>query len=214
VKPLATAGALALLALTPPAAQAHHAWQPMPGQPSAQVSGDATDPLIAEYIAAAQAFWGAAPTCPGGVAFHFVLYSDPSDVATARASQCTGWLNGRDWWPNAPRSEGWCAAVAHEVGHGLHGPSHSTDPSNVMYSATDGGQRWNWEGTVPGCARFGPAASTEPVPALHLRATGSTRRRRCEALRDRVDFAFRRTVRLRLAARWRRSCGAVERRAA
>lgn len=200
---------LILMALLfPSTAQAHHAWQPMLGS-NAQVFGDSTDPLVAEYIAVAQEFWGAAPTCPSQsedtppIPFHFVLYSDSSDIATARASQCYGWLNGRDWWPNAPRSEGWCVAVAHEVGHGVHGNSHSPDPNNVMYSSTDGGQRWNWEGLMPGCARFNPVApSAAPAPILHL----TPKQRRCRALRDRMHFTFRRSVRQRLTAKYRRSC--------
>lgn len=162
-------------------ARADHAWQPMPGHPNAQVAAEATDPLLAEYIAVSQTHWGAVPSCPGAsegappVPFHFVYYSDPGDGYAAWADQpgCRGWLNGRDWWPTAQRSEGWCVLAAHEVGHSV-GQAHSDNPRSVMYS---GSQRWEWEGLIPGCAQFNPQPSVAPAPSYEKPPT--VKRRRC-----------------------------------
>lgn len=103
------------------------------------VTGPAA-PLVAPYIASAEAYWRRAPACRAIVA----VYRDDSPGATG--GHCIITINAAEW---ATEQSWWhCPVIAHEYGHVL-GLAHTDDPASVMY----GGDGPVWDGyTVPGMA--------------------------------------------------------------
>jgi hypothetical protein len=128
----------------------------------------ATDPQIAQWIADAQAYWGAAPNCPNGISIQRAEWlPDPGVWAAAVQGGCAVAFDP-DFYPApADYDQGWyraamCSVVAHEWGH-LLGYGHVSDPNNLMNPITP-------INIVGGCPNWGiPSATphpseTTPVP--------------------------------------------------
>jgi hypothetical protein len=152
----ATARADSAVSVPPDAHRAHLA------QAAAAPGADpATDPQIAQWMATAQAYWGAAPNCPDGISIQRAEWlPDPNVWAAAVQGGCSVAFDP-DFYPApADYDKGWyqaamCSVVAHEWGH-LLGYGHVSDPNNLMNPVTP-------INIVGGCPTWGiPAATPEP----------------------------------------------------
>ena len=92
----------------------------------------ATDPQIAQWMATAQGYWGAAPNCPQGISIQRAQWlPDPGVWAAAVQGGCAMAFDP-DFYPApAGYDQGWyqaamCSVVAHEWGH-LLGYGHVAD---------------------------------------------------------------------------------------
>jgi Matrixin len=108
---------------------------------AAAVPDPATDPQIGQWLAVAQAHWGAAPNCPGGLSIQRAQWlPDPNVWAAAVQGGCSLAFDP-DFYPApAGYDQGWyqaamCSVVAHEWGH-LLGYGHVADPNSLMNPIT------------------------------------------------------------------------------
>jgi hypothetical protein len=140
----------------------------------------ATDPQIAQWLAIAQAHWGAAPNCPNGISIQRAQWlPDPGVWAAAVQGGCAVAFDP-DFYPApADYDQNWyraamCSVVAHEWGH-LLGYGHVSDPNNLMNPITP-------INIVGGCPTWGmpsatPAPSeTTPVQSSNAPAKKTTRK--------------------------------------
>jgi hypothetical protein len=143
-------------------------------QAAAGGADPATDPQIAQWLQAAQGYWGAAPNCPNGISIQRAQWlPDPNVWAAAVQGGCSMAFDP-DFYPApADYAAGWyraamCSVVAHEWGH-LLGYGHVADPSNLMNPITP-------INIVGGCPTWGlPSADSEPAPEQTEPATQSTK---------------------------------------
>jgi Matrixin len=125
----------------------------------------ATDPQIAQWMATAQGYWGAAPNCAQGISIQRAQWlPDPGVWAAAVQGGCAMAFDP-DFYPApAGYDQGWyqaamCSVVAHEWGH-LLGYGHVADPNNLMNPITP-------INLVAGCPTWGiPAATPAPTTPL------------------------------------------------
>jgi hypothetical protein len=145
---------------------------------AAPAADPTTDPQIAQWIADAQAYWGTAPNCPGGISIQRAQWlPDPNVWAAAVQGGCAMAFDP-DFYPApADYDQGWyqaamCSVVAHEWGH-LLGYGHVADPNNLMNPITP-------INIVGGCPTWGiPSATpapTTPVASAKAPATKPTRK--------------------------------------
>jgi hypothetical protein len=134
---------------------------------AAGAADPATDPQIAQWMASAQAFWGAAPNCPGGISMQRAQWlPDPAVWAAAVQGGCAVAFDP-DFYPApADYDQGWyqaamCSVVAHEWGH-LLGYGHVADPNNLMNPITP-------INIVGGCPTWGLPTAT-PAPTTPVRS--------------------------------------------
>jgi hypothetical protein len=136
----------------------------------------ATDPQVAQWLAAAQAYWGVAPNCPSGLSIQRAQWlADPNVWAAAVQGGCAMAFDP-DFYP-APANydQGWyqaamCSVVAHEWGH-LLGYGHVADPSNLMNAVTP-------INVVGGCPKWGiPAALPAPAETTPAQTAKKTTRK-------------------------------------
>jgi hypothetical protein len=132
----------------------------------------ATDPQIAQWMATAQAFWGAAPNCPGGISIQRAQWlPDPSVWAAAVQGGCAVAFDP-DFYPApADYDQGWyqaamCSVVAHEWGH-LLGYGHVADPNNLMNPVTP-------INVVGGCPTWGLSTAPDPSETTPVQTTGTS----------------------------------------
>jgi Matrixin len=136
----------------------------------------ATDPQIAQWMATAQAYWGAAPNCPDGISIQRAEWlPDPGVWAAAVQGGCAVAFDP-DFYPApADYDQGWyqaamCSVVAHEWGH-LLGYGHVSDPSSLMNPVTP-------INIVGGCPAWGiPAATPEPPETRPVQSIGTAARK-------------------------------------
>jgi Matrixin len=129
----------------------------------------ATDPQIAQWMAIAQAHWGAAPNCPDGLSIQRAEWlPDPGVWAAAVQGGCAVAFDP-DFYPApADYDQGWyqaamCSVVAHEWGH-LLGYGHVADPNSLMNPVTP-------INIVGGCPTWGIASATpEPSETAPVRS--------------------------------------------
>ena len=132
----------------------------------------ATDPQIAQWMATAQAYWGAAPSCPDGISIQRAEWlPDPGVWAAAVQGGCSVAFDP-DFYPApADYDHGWyqaamCSVVAHEWGH-LLGHGHVADPNNLMNPVTP-------INIVGGCPTWGiPSAAPDPSQTTPVQSTSS-----------------------------------------
>jgi hypothetical protein len=136
---------------------------------AASAADPANDPQIAQWMATAQAYWGAAPSCPDGISIQRAQWlPDPNVWAAAVQGGCAVAFDP-DFYPApADYDPGWyqaamCSVVAHEWGH-LLGYGHVADPNNLMNPVTP-------INIVGGCPTWGiPAATPDPTPVQSAKA--------------------------------------------
>jgi len=132
----------------------------------------ATDPQIAQWLAIAQAHWGAAPNCPNGISIQRAQWlPDPGVWAAAVQGGCAVAFDP-DFYPApADYDQGWyraamCSVVAHEWGH-LLGYGHVADPNNLMNPITP-------INIVGGCPSWGmPSATPEPSETTPVQSSSA-----------------------------------------
>ena len=167
----ATARAHSVMHVPADAHRAHLAQAAAPGG-----ADPATDPQIAQWLADAKAYWGAAPNCPDGISIQSAEWlPDPNVWAAAVQGGCAMAFDP-DFYPApADYDQGWyqaamCSVVAHEWGH-LLGNGHVSDPNNLMNPVTA-------INIVGGCPTWGiPAAAPAPEEATPAPAAEKTARR-------------------------------------
>jgi hypothetical protein len=127
----------------------------------------ATDPQIAQWMATAQGYWGAAPNCPQGISIQRAQWlPDPGVWAAAVQGGCAVAFDPDFYPPPAGYDLGWyqaamCSVVAHEWGH-LLGYGHVADPNNLMNPITP-------INIVGGCPTWGLPTAT-PAPTTPVRS--------------------------------------------
>jgi hypothetical protein len=131
----------------------------------------ATDPQIAQWMAIAQAHWGAAPNCPDGISIQRAEWlPDPGVWAAAVQGGCAVAFDP-DFYPApAEYDQGWyqaamCSVVAHEWGH-LLGYGHVADRNSLMNPITP-------INIVGGCPTWG-IASARPEPSENTPVQSAT----------------------------------------
>jgi hypothetical protein len=133
----------------------------------------ATDPQIAQWMATAQAYWGAAPNCPDGLSIQRAEWlPDPGVWAAAVQGGCAVAFDP-DFYPApADYDQGWyqaamCSVVAHEWGH-LLGYGHVADPNSLMNPITP-------INIVGGCPIWGISSATpEPSETTPVQSAGTS----------------------------------------
>ncbi len=175
----------------------------------------ATDPQIAQWMALAQAHWGAAPNCPGGISIQRAQWlPDPNIWAAAVQGGCAVAFDP-DFYPApADVDQGWyqaamCSVVAHEWGH-LLGYGHVADPNNLMNPITP-------INIVAGCPTWGiPAASPEPsetTPVQSASAPGKTTTRKAAKTKKTATCARKAKSRSTKRAKATKRCTTARKRA-
>ena len=180
---------------------------------AAPAADPATDPQIAQWMATAQAYWGAAPNCPDGISIQRAQWlPDPNVWAAAVQGGCAVAFDP-DFYPApAGYDQGWyqaamCSVVAHEWGH-LLGYGHVADPNNLMNPITP-------INIVGGCPTWGivPAApapsETTPVKATSPKHTAAKKKTSTCAGRAKAKYKARSTKRAKALKR----CAASAKRA-
>jgi hypothetical protein len=133
----------------------------------------ATDPQIAQWMAIAQAHWGAAPNCPNGISIQRAQWlPDPGVWAAAVQGGCAVAFDP-DFYPApADYDQDWyraamCSVVAHEWGH-LLGYGHVADSNNLMNPITP-------INIVGGCPTWGmPSATPEPSQTTPVQSSSTS----------------------------------------
>jgi hypothetical protein len=182
-------------------------------QAAAAAVDPAIDPQIAQWMAIAQGYWGAAPSCPDGISIQRAQWlPDPNVWAAAVQGGCAVAFDP-DFYPApADYDRGWyqaamCSVVAHEWGH-LLGYGHVADPSNLMNPVTP-------INIVGGCPSWGiPAATPEPAqttPVQTAKAPAKTAARK--AAKKTATCAAKAKSRSTRRARATKRCTAPRKRA-
>jgi hypothetical protein len=143
---------------------------------AASAPDPATDPQIAQWMATAQGYWGAAPNCPQGISVQRAQWlPDPGVWAAAVQGGCAVAFDPDFYPPPAGYDLGWyqaamCSVVAHEWGH-LLGYGHVADPNNLMNPITP-------INIVGGCPTWGIAPATpDPTQTTPVQTAKTTARK-------------------------------------
>jgi hypothetical protein len=181
---------------------------------AAGAADPATDPQIAQWMASAQAFWGAAPNCPGGISMQRAQWlPDPAVWAAAVQGGCAVAFDP-DFYPApADYDQGWyqaamCSVVAHEWGH-LLGYGHVADPNNLMNPVTP-------INIVGGCPTWGLSTALDPsqaTPAQTAKAPAKKTTRKAAAKKKASTCAGKAKARSTKRAKAQKRCTAPRKRA-
>jgi hypothetical protein len=181
---------------------------------AAGAADPASDPQIAQWMATAQAFWGAAPNCPNGISIQRAQWlPDPGVWAAAVQGGCAVAFDP-DFYPApADYDQGWyqaamCSVVAHEWGH-LLGYGHVADPNNLMNPVTP-------INIVGGCPTWGLSSAPDPseaTPVQTAKAPAKKTTRKAAAKKKASTCAGKAKARSTKRAKAAKRCTAPRKRA-